>query len=123
LADAQTRQYTLRSLDCIDRAVAAMRATLQDQQQDSLARISLLQLPPSSDAAVRHYFAQRATEWRNDPDPEGQQRAALRNCIAFIGAHTAHVAAHGDLLVIDDPELLKQFQQLMAPLSGPKRPP
>jgi hypothetical protein len=63
LVNATYRAQTLQTLQCIQNGVPLALKNFPDIAKSEDARVSLLKLPPRSEAAVRQYFAQRASGW------------------------------------------------------------
>ena len=116
LVNATYRAQTLQTLQCIQNGLPRALKDFPEIAKSEDARVSLLKLPPRSEAALRQYFAQRALGWtdshRKVMDVVSNQAKAMQNCVKFITEHAQDVHAANDQLIFDDQTLLAEWQPL-----------
>jgi hypothetical protein len=116
LVNATYRAETLRTLQCAQNDMSLALRASPDIAKSEDAKVSLLRLPPQTEAAVRQYFAQRAAGWAESKHMVMQimsdQAHAIGDCIKFVDDHAQAVHAVNGQLLFDDQTLLAEWQPL-----------
>jgi hypothetical protein len=116
LVNATYRAETMRTLQCAQNEMSLALRASPDIAKSEDAKVSLLRLPPQTEAAVRQYFAQRAAGWAESKHMVMQimsdQAHAIGDCIKFVDDHAQAVHAVNGQLLFDDQTLLAEWQPL-----------